>query len=922
MAIAFGKIANALQSAASDHILGISQDIYDTTLNAYQSDLNLKVKQLYTTVNDEYPLLLTPPGQTADSNTNTYFSTNVTINPNLGKITALRFARPGGKSTEFLKADGSLDTNTYLTSHQSLANYVTLNTEQTISGVKKFTNEVQIRRDDYGVRLLGWTDSGYLQFGQFDGENKVHNGNISAINGGTLNSLSILSSNVTISGNTTSAKFITKNGTSSQFVKGDGSLDSNTYAKADNASYSTIYRRVFTVNNDNWAIFSTTSSAGFSIYAPNTAGTSGQYLVSSGSGAPTWTSLTTLKNPYSLKLKNAEGTVVTYDGSEAKDLSGGVYNATISKYIGSYAHTNTCGIKYYYCGTKGDNTDVTGKYVGYDSATTTYQSILRLQSHANDINSLWYIDLIFDVNNGNIWERRVSASNTPVLKQIAWTSDIPITLKNPYPIKFTDISGTAISYDGSSTVDLSSGINYATKSSVANNGIFYIEGTGTTAGTWLGEHDEIKELYKGLTIAYKIPVAGASPTTLKINNLNAVTCYYNSSSYLTTHYGVGSVILLVYDGTYFRISDYDNIHQCDSVSSTASSSATKTASATFYKLRTGNLFICTVYYNNTAASALTLNVNSTGAKPIYINGTASSSTNYTLPAGRYLVYYDGTNYYFYTDGGVKIPQVYGNASTASVLQTARTIWGQSFDGSGNIEGDLTIMARDTDKSIQFLSGTSGTFNWRIAYIGTGTGDTNYLSFESTKGTTSTWEPALQLACSTLNATFAGQVTAPNFIQNSNGTSDFTSGTLKIKALNVLTTATGSTYGAGTSGQILRSNGTNVYWSNLDKLTTTTLKTNQSYSLKNDIWTDTGYSISGLDTGTYMIQVTSTNLVASGVFSVQKSLTDTAGDEIPLHVYSSAGWRPYLRTNGTKLEISANNSSAVSRTVTIKIVQII
>ena len=1412
MAIAFGKIANALQSAASDHILGISQDIYDTTLNAYQSDLNLKVKQLYTTVNDEYPLLLTPPGQTADSNTTTYFSTNVTINPNLGKITALSFVKPGGKSTEFLKADGTVDSNTYLTSHQSLANYVTLTTEQTISGVKKFTNEIQIRQGDYGVRLLRWTDSGYLQFGQFDGENKVHNGNISAINGNTLNSLSILSSNVTISGNTTSTKFITKNGTSSQFVKGDGSLDSTTYVTSTSLNnYLPLIGGTLNSNSSETILYlhstAVSQSAGlirnsfYGLYLWNQAG--GRLGIKE-DGTPHYNNNTllhignytdylptSLKNPYGIHFKNINGTSISYDGSNSIDLTSGIYDAKRTSYIKCdttvrksnvgenkidllekfkecnehvgmavitdyevYTHWNendyvwtTGGIAtlfkigggyseskygtwlvsgheaYRNLGVVRQNNGVwqTMKYLAWTSdiptkvsqlenddrgyiGTTSVQATSEAQAltginnitpsvtstyslgnsstywntvYANTVfiggsannttakitsdtntNMIFYVSnqaalvitsseksvrpglsyndqytlgttssyfknlyatniykvntpnniilanntaisphLIFQRNtssdsyndyhiwgeadgikfglsttdSSNItWLATLGGTNTgliankfvipdgtneqilladgsldttiiPRIKNVTvrlstegWykigtisttfhsfglfyiskgysnypsenyllsigcgrsssskvlSSEMSINLlTGQYPNKqyiqkirisyvasnlanievyitfnnateefcFRNINSNItlctpelITETPSSTIefDLVKGIKtsnkfYGNLEGNSSNGVFYIEGTGTTAGKWLGTHNDIKELYKGLTIAYKIPIVGASPTTLNINNLGEVTCYKESNSYLTTHYGVGSVILLVYDGTYFRISDYDNLHQCDSYCTTASSSATKTASATYYKLRTGNLFICSLYYDNTAASALTLNVNGTGAKPIYINGTASSATNYTLPAGRYLVYYDGINYYFYTNGGVKIPQVYGNAETstsvkiqtlvadsdlntlttdgiygtittsvcrslinaptdringearleistcgnsshvfqtlyaklsnssydiwirsgannsfsawskiltssnynsyspqldgtgatgtwniningsAATLTTSRTIWGQSFNGSANIDGDITIVAGDTDKSIKFLSGTNSTYNWRIAYIGTGAGDTNYLSFESTKATTSTWEPALQLACSTLNATFAGQVTAPNFIQNSNGTSDFTSGTLKIKALNVLTTATGSTYGAGTSGQILRSNGTNVYWSNLDKLTTTTLKTNQSYSLKNDTWTDTGYSISGLDTGTYMIQVTSTNLVASGVFSVQKSLTDTAGDEIPLHVYSSAGWRPYLRTNGTKLEISANNSSAVSRTVTIKIVQII
>ena len=286
MAIAFGKIANALQSAASDHILGISQDIYDTTLNAYQSDLNLKVKQLYTTLNDEYPLLLTPPGQTADSSTNTYFSTNVTINPNLGKITALRFVKPGGKSTEFLKADGSLDTNTYVTT-TTLESYLPLS-GGTLTGV------LTIKKSSYEMITLERTDSANSVLISFKNTN------------GLLGWLGM-------------------NGSANQgIIRFSADLQSS-YTVLDSGNYNS-----YTPILNSSSTHATKSSV---IYAPTTAGTSGQYLTSSGSGAPTWTSLTMLKNPYSLKLKDSEGTIVTYDGSETKDLTGGVYQSTISKYL-------------------------------------------------------------------------------------------------------------------------------------------------------------------------------------------------------------------------------------------------------------------------------------------------------------------------------------------------------------------------------------------------------------------------------------------------------------------------------------------------------------------------------------------------------------------------------------------------------------
>lgn len=95
---------------------------------------------------------------------------------------------------------------------------------------------------------------------------------------------------------------------------------------------------------------------------------------------------------------------------------------------------------------------------------------------------------------------------------------------------------------------------------IAKNGIFYIEGTGSTAGTWLGSHADITAYYEGLTVAYKIPVAGASTTKLNINNLGAVTVVKNATTAISTSYPVNTVALLVYtlDGTaaYWKTAEY------------------------------------------------------------------------------------------------------------------------------------------------------------------------------------------------------------------------------------------------------------------------------------------------------------------------------------------------------------------------------
>lgn len=184
----------------------------------------------------------------------------------------------------------------------------------------------------------------------------------------------------------------------------------------------------------------------------------------------------------------------------------------------------------------------------------------------------------------------------------------------------------------------------------------YIIGTGSTAGTWLGTLDGLTAYYDGLLILYKIPVAGATTTTLNLNNLGAKTVYCNNTGKLTTHYPANQPILLVYStsqnsGCWMAVDNYVNSNTIPSAyCESAGSTAAKAASCSGYSALANSYIHVDIVGSNTVAGAITLNINGKGAKPIYINGAASSSTNYSLPAGTYLVYYDGTNYYFRTDG--------------------------------------------------------------------------------------------------------------------------------------------------------------------------------------------------------------------------------------------------------------------------------
>ena len=226
-----------------------------------------------------------------------------------------------------------------------------------------------------------------------------------------------------------------------------------------------------------------------------------------------------------------------------------------------------------------------------------------------------------------------------------------------------------------STINLN-GTSYNLKDTTARTGLYY--GVSDTAAATVAKAvtiDGITELTTGLMIAVKFTYenSAASPT-LNVNSLGAKNIkQYGTTNAAgtasTTGWQAGHVVILVYDGSYWQFVKGYNTNSTYTLTEvfcgTAAATAAKVSSnATYYVLATGNCFECTFRYSNTAASALTLNVNSTGAKPIYINGEASSSSNYTLPAGKYLVYYDGTAYQIRTDGLIPI-SISGDAATVN-----------------------------------------------------------------------------------------------------------------------------------------------------------------------------------------------------------------------------------------------------------------
>ena len=61
-----------------------------------------------------------------------------------------------------------------------------------------------------------------------------------------------------------------------------------------------------------------------------------------------------------------------------------------------------------------------------------------------------------------------------------------------------------------------------------------------------------------------------------------------------------------------------------------------------------------------------------------------------------------------------------NVASATKLQTARTLWGQTFDGTGNVSGDMTGVGVIRARTAFYLSNTNSTYRWTASINGNDT----------------------------------------------------------------------------------------------------------------------------------------------------------------------------------------------------------
>lgn len=177
-----------------------------------------------------------------------------------------------------------------------------------------------------------------------------------------------------------------------------------------------------------------------------------------------------------------------------------------------------------------------------------------------------------------------------------------------------------------------------TNNAKKEEGVFFVEGlTSSQAGDWQGTNNRISSYYDGLIINFKVGVAGSSNgTTLNLNSLGAKPCYLRGTTKVTTHYAVGTMLILCYNASTdaFYTSDYDAnnyayVRQYGNISTNAN----------YPMLFSQNATVPATYATNYAASqsgftynpsTKTMAVDNLNAKTISENGTNISNKYATI----------------------------------------------------------------------------------------------------------------------------------------------------------------------------------------------------------------------------------------------------------------------------------------------------
>ena len=211
-------------------------------------------------------------------------------------------------------------------------------------------------------------------------------------------------------------------------------------------------------------------------------------------------------------------------------------------------------------------------------------------------------------------------------------------------------------------------------------------------GTWIPKEGDII----GVKFTYSNT---ALFVTLNVNGIGNKSIWYGDSvdpsgaDYICGK--ADSYIFYMYDGTYWiwlNEGQHDGNNFPSVAVYTQSNQQIKIGTCNYYTLTNKSYCHFIFRYANSYKGELFIKINNSSSKTIYINGEISSSTNYTLPAGTYIAYYENDKWYFRTDGKLtaNITGTAASDSTKADKVTSAT--------SGNLAG-LNASGNLTDSGV-------------------------------------------------------------------------------------------------------------------------------------------------------------------------------------------------------------------------------
>lgn len=569
--------------------------------------------------------------------------------------------------------------STFLTAHQSLANYVTLNTTQTITGAKSFNGTLTINTQtiltgaaiSMGSSIGNATYDKYhrIDFGfhSYDRINIYEKAVNFFTNGGTTAHTVITNTGLT------APKFIKSDGTASQFLMGDGSVvTKKTLSTVDNSGWTTFatddklvptmafiayWNGRHNASNSNLQYcdrgrFGTIVTHSHSEYV-TALGTSGDYLTWTKNGATnnitvpyatTAAQLTGFDEHTGTTLADFDRTH-TYTCQATNDLGDGIsYSAILTVSAGSeHRFFQLIGGKGNPSYLRWRTTDANGAALGavhrlLDDAN--YSSVLDSRYYTESEADARFVNVTGDTMTG-LLTAKVAASHTGIKLGNTYLTAIDgnVIFQNNAEIRF---GADAWDYN------VWAGLKYASSSKTIYLGLadknIFTANAAQTGGSILTPG--ISNIYVGNNTTNKVWHAGndGSGSGLDADYLDG----YHESAFLRQ--GVGRL------------------------STTAAFDIRRTCTNELYNF---NPYSFDEEY---------------GTIVTFSSGGVNFAGQFYLPrlSGSHISYRgkNDTNNTWAAWG--KLAFLTDNVASATKLQTARSLWGQSFNGTGNVDGALTV----------------------------------------------------------------------------------------------------------------------------------------------------------------------------------------------------------------------------------------